>query len=763
MKSIKITAGESFCQEGSRDGLLSIVADGTVSYKTTGVSGTISKGNIVGIPESDSVYYPFTYTATTPVTLYQYDYASFEDLNVLLEANKEACGLIAYYCNQQFNELNNSYTTILSSCQILYDTTCEEYEQYKRLCASMNVTPKELPGLNQLSDYKEKAEISSFTIDYYTSMAGFASARWKAFFETDFKAAAGFILKLSDDITNLLSTIRNISIHLDMICDLLVSEYKIDLYTFYLELFETAVASNIPYAPISEAIERIIATVEQTDAVDSEVSRERFTEYKNLIPKSSASAGKVNAKNAGINDDTVNKIIDSLKDSLSVILDYSEIDEESSRKFISLINSYAEVPDRSSSEDNVRVLRKNITLMFYEIYKLAFFKSLKDPIIPTELKMFFYFGYVDSRLSGNENAAYLYMLSEQFKEDPKNGIFSLYDWLKKIYYCDKEPCVNEFNEDYTSMLHKMKVEKKINDLEESALLKDGVKRVTYEIDNMFKSVNRMISGRVTTFCPVFSDHELYRPLDSIFLKYEDIYSLVDKIRMVDFSLFYRETTYANPDAGIVKDLIQVEILPDIIFMPGLGTRGAMWQEITGRKRTSPARFALPIFLMEDLTKTMFRLCGEFRWELCRRIQGARWNDIGERSLTADYCDYLDTYKRSKDLSPETKEKIKSNYAKFRNSSKEMFVHDYIDYMQYESSGSLRLNKLTRTILFTYCPFSKVIREQLATNQLYKEIVDRYNIKHAHILHLSDVSMQKIQAGGYSIPDEILAHRKFLEK
>lgn len=761
MKSIKIAAGESFCQKGSRDGLLSIVADGTVSYNATGVSGTFSKGNIIGIPEEDSVFYPFTYTATSPVTLYQYDYASIEDLNALLEANKEACGIIAYYCNQQFSEICNSYMTILSSCQILYDTISDEYEQYKRLCASMNVTPKDLPGLNQLSDYQSKSEIDSWVTDYYTSLSKYPSAKWKAFYESDFTAAAGFILKLSDDVKNLLSTIHSISIHLDMICDLLVSEYKIDLYTFYLELFETAIASKIPYAPISDAIERIIGTVEHTDAVDSEIARIRFAEYKNLIPKSSTS-GKVNAANAGIDESTIDKIKESLNDSLQVILDYSEIDDENSKKFIALINSYVETSDRSSSEDAVRVLRKNITVMFYEIYKKAFFKSLKDPALPTELKMFFYFGYVDSRLSGGDNAVYLYMLSEQLTEDSKERIFTLYSWLKKIYYCEKEPCVNEFNEDYSSMLHKLKVEKKITDAEEETLLKDGVKRVTYELDNMFKSVNRMISGHITTFCPVFSDHELYRPLDGIYMKYDDIHSLTDKIRMVDFSLFYRETTYSNPDAGVVKDLIQVEILPDIILMPGLGTRGAMWQEITGRKRTSPARFALPIFLMEDLNKTMFRICGEFRWELCRRIQGARWNDIGERSLTADYCDYLDTYKRSKDLSPETKEKIKSNYSKFRNSSKEMFVHDYVDYMQYESSGSLRLNKLTRTILFTYCPFSKVIREQISTNQLYKEIVEKYNIKHAHVLHLSDVSMQKIQAGGHTIPDEIIAHRKYLE-
>lgn len=761
MKIRKAVSGELLYRENDRDGLLSIIAEGTVSIKSSHSEGNLSKGCLLGIPEDDSVFYPFDCLATSAVTLYQYDYSSYEDLYSLLEANKDASGLIAACFSQEFSEQLNAYSLILSSCQILYDTICEEYEKYKSLCKVMNVAPKDLPGINQLSDFNAKSEISDWTIDYYTSLGTFPPTKWKAFYESDYKASAGFIIKAGKDLMDLLSTIHSVSIHLDMICDLVVSEYKIDLFTFYLELFDKSLKENLPNVDISAGISRIIETVGQIPAIDPELARNRFLEYKNLLPKQS-STGESTGTPGGLDASTVDKIKESLSDSLSTILDYSEIDNESSKKFTSLINNYIEVTDRSSSEENVRLLRKNITALYYEIYKRAFFRSIKDPALPTELKMFFYFGYVDPRLSGYDNAVILYMLSEQITLDSKNSIFTFYDWLKQIYSCSKDPCVNEFNEDYTAMLHKMKVEKKISDSEEATLLRDGVKRVTYEIDNMFKSVNKMISGHITTFCPVFSDHELYRPLESIFLKYGNIHTLIDKIRMVDFSLFYRETTYVAPEIGIQKEIIQVEILPDFILMPGCGTRGAMWQEITGRKRTSPARFALPIFLMEDLTKTMFRLCGEFRWELCRRIQGARWNDLGERSLTADYCDYLDTYKRSKDLTPEAKEKIKSSYAKYRNSSKEMFVHDYIEYMMYESSGSLRLNKLTRIILFTYCPFSKRIREQISTNQIYKEIVEKYNIKHAHTLHLADLSMQKLEKSGVTIPDEIKANRKFLD-
>ena len=39
--------------------------------------------------------------------------------------------------------------------------------------------------------------------------------------------------------------------------------------------------------------------------------------------------------------------------------------------------------------------------------------------------------------------------------------------------------------------------------------------------------------------------------------------------------------YANVEAGIPKEVIHVEVLPDFILMPNVGNRGVMWQEIEG--------------------------------------------------------------------------------------------------------------------------------------------------------------------------------------
>ncbi len=760
MQVKKTEAGEILFQENETSKILSIVAEGLVRKSNSYTESTVGKGCLLGFCSQAEVVYPFTYTAMNPVTLYQYDYEQPGDLTALLSENQEACGLIACCTAQKFSEQLEVYDSLLSSCQTLYDMICEENEKYRKLCAHYQTEAKTLPGIEQLGDFSKDVLLDEWFVRYYTSVGSFAPAKWRAFYEDNIDAGAGFIMKADADMQQLLSCCKKLSQYLDMIYDLYLSEYKIDLFTYYLTLFEEALSKKAAIRPIIESINNLMRIIEQHTKMEPELVKARFTEYHDLVPDSEKHSD--HSLSQGMDAKMIEKIKNSLLNSLHTITSYAELEEADKNRFNKLVKQYTALPDRSASDDLSRSLRKDLTTLFYETYKKAFFKSLKDPAIPTELKMFFYFGYIDEGLAGIENAIYLYYLAEKLQPDEKEHVFTFYDWLIQIYKGKKDPCINDLNIDYTTHLHRLKIEGKITATQEADDLANGVKRVLYEFDNMFRSTNRMISGRITTFCPLFSDHELYGSLDRLLLTADALNKMLQQIKVIDFSLFYRETIFTAPENGIQKELVQVEVLPDLVLMPGFGTRGVMWQEITGRKRTSPARFILPVFLAKDLIKIMLHLCGEFRWEICRRIQGARWNDLGERSLTSDYCDYLQTFKRSHDLSPEVRERIKLSYAKYRNSSKEMFVNDYIDYVQGESAGSLRLNKLSRAILFDYCPFSAAVREAVSTNRIYKDLTDRYKIKHAHILRLSDLSMQKLQKSGHDIPAEIKEHRRFLE-
>ncbi len=445
------------------------------------------------------------------------------------------------------------------------------------------------------------------------------------------------------------------------------------------------------------------------------------------------------------------------------ILKYAGLSDEDRAKVSKKIATFAGLSDQGSSDDATRRLRKELTAVYYDIYKLVFFKTLEDTQIPDEVLMFLYFGYIDEKLAGAQNTQVLHACAKSIGLDEEMRIFTFYQWLRLIYTCKKDPSVNDFSTDYITTLRKQKREGSITEEQERQLLADGKARVTFEIDNMFKSANRMMSARVTTFVPFFSEQTLTKPLDKSLLGFGIIHKTLNVIKSIDYSLFFRQTVYTAPELGLDKAFIQVEILPDIILMPVVGTRAGMWQEITGAKRTTPGRFILPIGQEEELTGILINLCAEFRWELCKRIQGARWNDLSERSLTSDYVDYIDTYKKNRDLSQEAKDRVKAAMQKHRNSYKEMFVADYATYIQYESSGALRHNKVVRMILFNYCPFSKVIREgAIATNPQYTQLIERYKNKSAHEIHLFDLACGRIEKAGHPIPEELLAHKAFLE-
>ncbi len=140
---------------------------------------------------------------------------------------------------------------------------------------------------------------------------------------------------------------------------------------------------------------------------------------------------------------------------------------------------------------------------------------------------------------------------------------------------------------------------------------------------------------------------------------------------------------------------------------------------------------------------------------CKRIQGSRWNDLSDLSLTSEYCDYIQFYRKNIELSVDAKEHIKNSLARNRNNYRDCFVQDYLEYMQYESKGSPRLNKVARRILATYCPFQKEISDTLVNNPLYSQLLQKLSMKQKQKLHRLDSLRKKILQTGKEIPQEIM--------
>jgi hypothetical protein len=687
------------------------------------------------------------------VAVASYAYSTAQ-LSKVLHANADVSNLIITSLFKQFHEIFDQYELGHVDCNNMYHYLMDSYGDYVSFCTKHGVSPRALPGLESVTELTLEDDPESWLHRYYSELRDLVLEKPIKEHEPDF--LFGVIMNASQDINRIVSVCRALNDYKAELAGLLMNESALDLFDMYANLLYKIGLNTEDSDSLIAALNTIMMQVEALPSIDQDMYRSRTAEYRERLEH--LNSEEQTSGSAADADDT-----SELVDSMNTILNYAGVDDETAASFRNAIQQYSKLTDKNSSDDSARKLRLTITKLFYQIYDKAFLRSVHEHSIPRVLKMFFNFGYVDEKLAGMDNATYLYSIIDRLPTDPEQQVYSIYEWLLAIYHGEKSPSRNEFDTDYVTFLREQRVAGKITTTEETAMQNNTEQQVIFELDNMFQSVNKITFGRISTFCPVFSEHNVLKELDTSLVSAYRVNESFNQIRSLDFSAYYRDVIYTNPDIGIGKEYVDVEILPDVILMPNVGIRGVMWQEIEGRKRTTPARMMLSLFHMEDLTETLVRLTGDYRWEMCKRIQGARWNDVSEPSLTSEYFDYIQFYKKNRDLSTDAKDKIKLAMQKAKNSFKEMFIKDYATWVLYEGAGSPRMNKISRTILFTYCPFTKEVRNRLKANPLYKEMMERYDIKLSQKLHHYDNLFQKLKNQNVPVPQELREQREYLER
>ncbi len=749
--------GTTICESGQPFNALHTILTGTVRAVYSDGEFFLDKGDIIGLCELYFNTYIFTYIASDDVTVASIPY-SVGNLSAMFNKNPNFAQLVTSSCYKQMKNVLEVYEFSKYDCGNLYQYLTDSYNEYVKLSGRYRISPRALPDLETIEPLALEEDIPQWLTEFYENMSVVVMQTLPLSPVPYFDYLNGLLMKTSQDIAEIMSVCRIMYDYKSDIARLLMNENRLDLFDLYTTLFFRIGQREEDSTAISAAISRMMINMEGFGSIDHDLYKERINVYKETLAFMEERGSDI-----PMEDPELAKNAAAVEHSLDVILEYADCDPDITSNFRKYIEEYKKQIDKNAADEDSRRLRMNITKLFYTIYISAFQVSLHDRSIPTILKMFFQFGYVDEELAGMENVSYLYSIAENFPSSPENHVYTAYEWLKAVYNGEKEPSRNEFDIDYMAHIHEMKVTGKITAAQETLLSKNNAKKVMFELENMFPLVNKITFGRISTFCPVFSDHNVLKDLSQTLVTADKIIESIAQIRSIDFGAYGRETIYSNPEGGVAKEMINVEVLPDIILFPNVGIRGVMWQEIEGKRRTTPARFMSSIFQMEDLLTIMTRLTGEFRWEMCKRIQGARWNDISERSLTSEYFDYIQFYKKNLELSSDARDKIKSAMQKAKNSYKEMFIRDYIIWIMYEASGSPRLNKVARDILFTNCPFSKDIRERLKMNPLYKDILDRYRIRSAQKLHHMNNLYQKLQKSRLPVPPEIAAQREYLDR
>lgn len=760
MAGITLEQGKRIYDNGQPMTALQLITKGTVRAEYPGGSFQLGKGDVIGICELCSEVHFMGYTAMEETVLLTYPVTNLDALADLLEKSPDLAKLFLLSMFRQITRLLGESAVYELKCTDLHQNLSDDYKAYRDLCDRYRIQARTLEGIDEAAEaYLGEEEPDAWLNSYYMGLQHLYCTEASKPLTQEAGVSIGMLRKGSLDFRKTYSSLDERRHYRSQISEFYFNPNGNDLFDFYTSLYYRIGQGSEDAELLLQHIRRMVHEFENDSSLSDEQFALRVQDFRDNLNHINASG---NSQTAEADSQTGTAILSELAGSMNTILEYAGYDLAMGESIRKHVNEYRALADKSSTDDSVSRLRRKICEEFYTLYGIIFERAVRDTDIPVCVKMFLYFGYMDEALAGKENCVILYQLAKQMRDTASLGVYTFYDWLCAIYHGQKSPSRNEFDEDYVDFIHKQKATGNITAAQAAELEKNPMSRVNFELRNMFPSVNKITYGRITTFCPLFTADNVLKDLKESFVTPAKISKGLTMIRSTDYSAFYRESLdYDNIDV-MGKELIHLEYVPDIILMPNVGIRGVMWQEIEGKKRNSPGRMLFSIFHMEDFNTTLTRLTGEFRWELCKRIQGSRWNDISDSSLTSEYFDYIQFYRKNRDLTGDAKDRIKTSLQKAKNSFKEMFVRDYILWVLFEGNGSPRLNKVARKILFTYCPFTAQINQTLTQNPLFSELLEHRSVVAGQKLHHFDVLSQKLRNSGVAVPDTIEKEKAFLQ-
>lgn len=696
---------------GERVKTLEILLKGSVrmSYPGNKEEIVLKTGSVIGVAESPDSTYLYNYEAIDEVTIYSYPFENYLDIDKVISVNKKIAPVVASATVSNAYGVYKFLCAVQSEADHMYQKLQDDLRNYPSLCNSMGKNPEDFSAIEELDPASEDLEVHPWQISFL-----------KSFYNYDDKLQK-------------------------------------DLYGLGVEMCVGVIYNSMQF--IHEITEKILGYKEYMKSLKEET----FTFRSAFNDLSMKKSDMERASEAILEEGNV-PLVENAKDT---IMAYAGVDSFTRDKMTQLLDNYARLKDRTSTDENVRKLRRGITDQFYKIYTKAilryFMEQRSGKKAPLEVELFLRFGFLDERVVSEDDFAMLYRINHTYIPDPNGKILTVPEWLRLIYDMEVMPSKNEFDLDYPAYLREQKQSGEITEAQAEAMLDDEVERVTFEIKNLVALGNRMTFGRISVFSPLFDSVNQMMPLDKCFASQERINEELRKLREVDFQCFYREYQFSDEEMGVPTLTLHKECLPYVILMPNIGTRSVLWQEIDGKKRSTSARMLMPIFSLEDFSLAVTRMCGEFRWEMCKTEQGVHWNDISDPSLTAEYSDFLQYYRKNSGLNSDQKEKVKKALQKAGNNYRKVFVADYVLYVMYEANGSLRLSKVSRDILYRYCPLSFDVGEKLISNGQYSELIHRRQNRGLQMSKPIENLVKKREREDLEVPQELYDEVTYLKR
>ncbi len=750
----EIPNGTVIYRENEDAQTVSLILKGKVLVQREGVRTVVGSGHFLGINDLYSGQYGATYVAIDGVKLYPLNISQPEQIENIFALNPEYGSLMIISMSKHIKELKNIYAYLSGNMKALYQIMKNGYDTYKQLGQQGGYTVEEIEEMSVVEEFQEDISVDIKKAEYYAACTELPIDVQKKYYSTN--TICSYHADEQSELANsLISECKELASQLKKMCSFVFDGRGNDILNkigrMIINLKNSGQkAESVKLIGIAEQLMEMLNKIDEAmpkkAAFSIELDKEALKEFERVII-----AGEIVQKS---NQEETQKSVDKLYNSLQQILDFAGISAEAAKEYSGLISQFAALSDKAASDDGSRKLRKQLAKDFYKIYEAAFLRSYKEGSCPLAVDLFLRYGLLDEKLLTKDQLVELVNLEET---NPSQGPCNVYDmkqWLTLIYQQKKSPSKSEFDMDYEENIRSLRKNNEITEAEAKKMVQDPLKKLQYEINNMFSYNNRIVSGQISTFVPFLYDGSFIGRVQQSQLTADILNAAIKRIENIDYSVFVRELIYHDPKGQIAKEYFIKKVYPDIILLPLSGTSGSMWQEFTGRHRDSKGRFLLPIFQQSNLDEILIKMVGRFRWEVCRTVQGAAWNNIKYKSLTSEYMDYIQFYRKNRELSEDRKEKLKTQILKARNNTKEVFVIDYEIWIKNESQGAIRLNKVSREIIATYCPFTKEIRESIQSQPIFAEAMARFGREKTTKLKELDLRHRALVKENIKLPKEL---------
>lgn len=750
MQVIKFQKGKRIAKRKDKVKEWYLIQSGSVIQKLGLAEVTLGPNAIIGILERD--WFICDYIAGEDTAVAAIPCGNADDLKNILSANERYRVVFLRTAIEQRHRIFVLYSQLYRRTSQFHAFVQTVFNDYKTFCANYQLDEQVFPQMDYFNMLEMKHKAEAWEVNNSTSLIKNVLKDYIQMMVKDDSLCVGVIMEASAQMHRAMLGIGEMVAYLSDRKEILLAESEDDIFHLYFDLAIRSSKRHLDIAPVKQELTFLSEFIRKIQVYEPALIKTRIKQYEEYDFENAANA-------------QLSKKIDVLTENcLKHILEFAQIGKEEADAFLEQVEAYRNLPDMTSTDASAYKIRKQIAPLFYNIYYQVFLQAVEDedaasPII----EMFLNFGFMDTKLVGEENAKALYDLTGRLRQFKSERVYTIFTWLKSIYFGRNEPSKNEFELDYLAFLLEQRKNGDLTEEQVKKMQNDQKEKVRFEIQNMFSSANRITYGKITMFCPILCEFDLINTIDKMAVTVERLEEELNKIRKVDFSAFYREVNFTKAANDILShELLMSEVLPNVILMPNAGTRAMMWQETADKRRDTPARFLFPIFTAANLEEMMIETVGRYRWEMCRKIQGVRWNDIREKSLTSEYCDYLQFYRKNRDLSADAKDKLKTAIQRAKNNYREVFVKDYQSWINYESKGSFRLNKVAREILIVYCPFAKDIRTALKVNPMYQLSIPKFERDNAKKAQRLTALYEKYQKAGGEITDELKENLLYCE-